>query len=164
MLTGVEPTRRSAGRSGSAVKISIARLERYGDWPGPVMSAPRAALPSWTPGPSPSTPRTRTSRRRDRYSADFRPTPYDVWSFRHDRAFGIPHPGAIPPAIVAHTLHYFTLPDALVVDPWPAAAPRSMSASQWDDVAWLTTFTQLAQRSVSTISAMAFQPRRPAAT
>ena len=56
-------------------------------------------------------------RRRDRYSADFRPTPYDVWSFRHDRAFGIPHPGAIPPAIVAHTLHYFTLPDALVVDP-----------------------------------------------
>jgi ParB family transcriptional regulator, chromosome partitioning protein len=56
-------------------------------------------------------------RRRDRYSADFRPTPYDVWSFRHDRAFGIPHPGAIPPAIVAHTLHYYTLPDALVVDP-----------------------------------------------
>ena len=32
-------------------------------------------------------------RRRDRYSADFRPTPYDVWSFRQDRAFGIPHPG-----------------------------------------------------------------------
>jgi ParB family transcriptional regulator, chromosome partitioning protein len=56
-------------------------------------------------------------RRRDRYSADFRPTPYDVWLFRHDRAFGIPHPGAIPPGIVAHTLHYFTLPDALVVDP-----------------------------------------------
>jgi ParB family transcriptional regulator, chromosome partitioning protein len=56
-------------------------------------------------------------RRRDRYSADFRPTPYDVWSFRHDRAFGIPHPGAIPPAIVAHALHYYTLPDALVVDP-----------------------------------------------
>jgi ParB family chromosome partitioning protein len=44
-------------------------------------------------------------RRRDRFSADFRPTPYDVWSFRHDRAFGIPHPGSIPPALVAHTLH-----------------------------------------------------------
>ena len=56
-------------------------------------------------------------RRRDRFSADFRPTPYDVWSFRHDRAFGIPHPGSIPPALVAHTLHYYTLPDALVVDP-----------------------------------------------
>ena len=56
-------------------------------------------------------------RRRDRFSADFRPTPYDVWSFRHDRAFGIPHPGAIPPAIVAHPLHYYTHPDALVVDP-----------------------------------------------
>ena len=56
-------------------------------------------------------------RRRDRFSADFRPTPYDVWSFRHDRAFGIPHPGAIPPAIVAHTLHYFTPPGGIVVDP-----------------------------------------------
>ena len=56
-------------------------------------------------------------RRRDRFTAGFRPTPYDVWAFRHDRAFGIPHPGSIPPAIVAHTLHYFTPPDALVVDP-----------------------------------------------
>lgn len=56
-------------------------------------------------------------RRRDRFSAGFRPTPYDVWPFKHDRAFGIPHPGSIPPAIVAHTLHYFTVPDALVVDP-----------------------------------------------
>ncbi len=56
-------------------------------------------------------------RRRDRFSADFRPTPYDVWAFKHDRAFGIPHPGSIPPAIVAHTLHYFTTPGALVVDP-----------------------------------------------
>ena len=56
-------------------------------------------------------------RRRDRFTAGFRPTPYDVWAFRHDRAFGIPHPGSIPPAIVAHTLHYFTSPDALVVDP-----------------------------------------------
>jgi ParB family transcriptional regulator, chromosome partitioning protein len=56
-------------------------------------------------------------RRRDRFTADFRPTPYDVWSFRHDRAFGIPHAGSIPAAIVAHTLYYYTLPDALVVDP-----------------------------------------------
>ena len=56
-------------------------------------------------------------RRRRRFSTDFRPTPYDVWSFRHDHGFGIPHPGAIPPAIVAHTLHYFTPPDGLVVDP-----------------------------------------------
>ena len=56
-------------------------------------------------------------RRRDRFSADFRPTPYDVWSFRHDRAFGIPHAGSIPAAIIAHTLFYYTQPDALVVDP-----------------------------------------------
>jgi ParB family transcriptional regulator, chromosome partitioning protein len=57
-------------------------------------------------------------RRRDRFSADFRPTPYDVWSFRHDRAFGVPHAGAIPAAIVAHALYYYTQPGALVVDPF----------------------------------------------
>ncbi len=56
-------------------------------------------------------------RRRDRFTTGFRPTPYDVWAFRHDRAFGVPHPGSIPPAIVAHTLHYFTEPGAFVVDP-----------------------------------------------
>lgn len=56
-------------------------------------------------------------RRRDRFTAGFRPTPYDVWAFRHDRAFGVPHPGSIPPAIVAHALHYFTDPGAVVVDP-----------------------------------------------
>lgn len=56
-------------------------------------------------------------RRRDRFTTGFRATPYDVWAFRHDRAFGVPHPGSIPPAIVAHTLHYFTESDALVVDP-----------------------------------------------
>ena len=56
-------------------------------------------------------------RRRTRYSAGFKPTPYDVWSFRHDRAFGIPHPGSIPPGIIAHTLYYFSQPGDLVVDP-----------------------------------------------
>ncbi len=56
-------------------------------------------------------------RRRDRFTAGFRPTPYDVWPFKHDRAFGIPHPGSIPPSIVAHVLHYYTAPGALVVDP-----------------------------------------------
>ena len=56
-------------------------------------------------------------RRRDRFTAGFRPTPYDVWAFKHDRAYGIPHPGSIPPGIVAHTLHYFTESGALVVDP-----------------------------------------------
>ena len=56
-------------------------------------------------------------RRRDRFTAGFRPTPYDIWSFKHDRAFGIPHPGSIPPGVVAHTLHYFTEPGGKVVDP-----------------------------------------------
>jgi hypothetical protein len=56
-------------------------------------------------------------RRRDRYAADFRPNPYDVWAFRHDPAFGVPHPGAIPAGIVAHAVHYFSPPGGLVVDP-----------------------------------------------
>ena len=56
-------------------------------------------------------------RRRDRFAAGFRPTPYDVWPFKHDRAFGIDHPGSIPAAIVAHTLHYYTRPGDLIVDP-----------------------------------------------
>jgi len=56
-------------------------------------------------------------RRRNRFTTDFRPTPYDVWAFRHDRAFGVPYPGSIPPAIVAHTVHYFCPPEGLVVDP-----------------------------------------------
>jgi hypothetical protein len=56
-------------------------------------------------------------RRRDHFTSDFRPTPYDVWSFRHDSSYGITYPGSIPPAIVAHTLHYFTESNAFVVDP-----------------------------------------------
>jgi hypothetical protein len=56
-------------------------------------------------------------RRRSRFASGFRPTPYDVWAFRHDRAFGVPHPGSIPAGIIAHALHYFSPPDGLVVDP-----------------------------------------------
>ncbi len=56
-------------------------------------------------------------RRRDKFTTGFRPTPYDVWSFRHDRAFGISHPGSIPAGIIAHLVHYYSEPDALVVDP-----------------------------------------------
>jgi ParB family chromosome partitioning protein len=56
-------------------------------------------------------------RRRDRFTTGFKPTPYDVWAFRHDRSFGIPHPGSIPPAIIAHLLHYYSKPSDLVVDP-----------------------------------------------
>jgi hypothetical protein len=56
-------------------------------------------------------------RRRDRFAVGFRPTPYDVWAFRHDSAFGIPYPGSIPAAIIAHAVHYFSPPGGLVVDP-----------------------------------------------
>ena len=54
-------------------------------------------------------------RRRNRFTNGFRPTPYDVWAFRHDQAFGIPYPGSIPPAIVAHL--YITFVHGPVIDP-----------------------------------------------
>ena len=115
-LAVVEPTAQSRGIYNSVARICIGkraiwRLARSGDVRAQNGIAQLDA-------------RTKTIhaaykdiRRRDRFRFDFRPTPYDVWSFRHDRAFGIPHPGSIPPAIVAHTLYYFTPPDGLVVDP-----------------------------------------------
>jgi ParB family transcriptional regulator, chromosome partitioning protein len=56
-------------------------------------------------------------RRRIRFTTSFKPTPYDVWTFRHDQAFGTPHPGSVPAGIIAHTLHYFSPPGGLVIDP-----------------------------------------------
>ena len=56
-------------------------------------------------------------RRRTQFTTDFKPTPYDVWAFRHNSAFGIPHPGSTPPAIIAHALYYFSPPNGLIVDP-----------------------------------------------
>jgi hypothetical protein len=56
-------------------------------------------------------------RRRTVLSTSFKPTPYDVWNFRHDRAFGIQHPGSVPAKLIAHLVHYFTMPGDLVVDP-----------------------------------------------
>jgi hypothetical protein len=55
--------------------------------------------------------------RRNHLADDFRPTPYDVWMFKHDRSYGTHYPGSIPAAIVANTVHYFSEPGELVVDP-----------------------------------------------
>ena len=96
----------------SIVKRTIWRLRPVGRRPGSEQHRGKLTL-----GLRRSTQPTKTFAAATASGADFRPTPYDVWSFRHDRAFGIPHPGAIPPAIIAHTLHYYTLPNALVVDP-----------------------------------------------
>lgn len=56
-------------------------------------------------------------RRQNHLADDFRPTPYDVWMFKHDRAYGTRYPGSIPAGIVANAVHYFSEPGALVVDP-----------------------------------------------
>ncbi len=56
-------------------------------------------------------------RRQNHLANDFHPTPYDVWMFKHDRAYGTRYPGSIPAGIVANTVHYFSEPGDLVVDP-----------------------------------------------
>lgn len=56
-------------------------------------------------------------RRRDHLATDFVPTPYDVWTFKHDRSYGLQYPGSIAAGIVANTVHYFSQPGDLVVDP-----------------------------------------------
>ncbi len=56
-------------------------------------------------------------RRQNHLADDFRPTPYDVWMFKHDRAYGTRYPGSIPAGIVANAVHYFSEPGDLVVDP-----------------------------------------------
>lgn len=56
-------------------------------------------------------------RRKACFTTGFRPTPYDVWRFRRNDAFGLPYPGSTPAGVVAHTLHYFTPIGGLVVDP-----------------------------------------------
>jgi ParB family transcriptional regulator, chromosome partitioning protein len=90
---------------------AVWRVARTGD------PRARSSLPALDAGTKTIHAAYKDLRRRDRFTTGFRPTPYDVWPFRHDRAFGIPHPGAIPPAIIAHLLHYYTTPGALVVDP-----------------------------------------------
>ena len=93
----VAPTPRSPAPSASAARTSTARPAPSGRSPGRATPAPGAASPSSTPGPRRSMPLTRTCAAATASRAGFRPTPYDVWAFQHDRAFGIPHPGSIPP-------------------------------------------------------------------
>ena len=70
-------------------------------------------------------------RRRDRFTADFRPTPYDVWAFRHDRAFGIPDPALYHRLLLLTLCIIFVLPEAWLSIPWPGVGPHLTSASPW---------------------------------
>ena len=98
-------------------------------------------------------------RRRDRFTTDFRPTPYDVWAFRHDRAFGIPHPGSIPAAIIAHALHYFTPPGGLVVDPMAGGGTTLDVCQSMGAAASPTTLIRHGRRSCAMTSGKGFPPR-----
>ena len=104
----VAPIPRSLARSVSAARTSTARPAPSGGSPRTGDPRARSSLAQLDAGTKTIHAAYKDLRRRDRFTAGFRPTPYDVWSFKHDRAFGIPHPGSIPPAIVAHALHYYT--------------------------------------------------------
>ena len=109
--------RRSLGSSGWEARISIAKRAPSGGWPSQVTSGPRAVSPSSTPGPRRSMPRTKTCAAAIASVPIFalRPTTSGRSGMTGPSAFPTRVP--FPPAIVAHALHYYTLPDALVVDP-----------------------------------------------
>ena len=87
-------------------------------------------------------------RRRDRFSADFRPTPYDVWSFRHDRAFGITYAGnRFPPRSLPMRFTTTPVRTPLSSIPWRAEEAPLMFANRWAVVAWPMISSQSAPRS-----------------
>ena len=80
-------------------------------WEGRAPGDPRArsSLAQLDAGTKPIHAAYKDLRRRDRFSAGFRPTPYDVWSFKHDRASASPTRARSPPRS-SPTLHYFSAP------------------------------------------------------
>ena len=109
--------RRSRDTSGWAARTSTGRPEPSGGLARSGDARAQSGVAQLDAGTKTIHAAYKDLRRRDRFSADFRPTPYDVWSFRHDRAFGIPHPGSIPPALVGAYAPLLHVPGALVVDP-----------------------------------------------
>ena len=113
---GDGPMRRSPSGSGSGARTCTGRPGRSGGWPDGRRRA-QTAWPSSTPAPRRSTRPTRTSAAAtaSRPTSARRPTTSGRSATTGPSAS--PTPGSIPPAIVAHALHYFTPPGGLVVDP-----------------------------------------------
>ena len=80
---------RIARRLGLGERIFIVKHERSGGWLNREMLELKSGVAQLDAGTKTIYAAYKDLRRRDRFSADFRPTPYDVWSFRHDRAFGV---------------------------------------------------------------------------
>ena len=85
------------GPSASAARTSTARPARSGGKPRSGDARAKNGVAQIDAGTKTIHAAYKDLRRRDRFTAGFRPTPYDVWSFKHDRAFGIPHPRLDPP-------------------------------------------------------------------
>ena len=128
---------------GLAGKISTARLGRFGRRPRRVIFAHNPALDQLDAGTKTIHAAYKDLRRRDRFAAGFRPTPYDVWSCRHDRAFGIPHPGSIPASIVRTRFITFLHQELSSSIPWRAGERCSMCHIRWDGDVLLMTSLQL---------------------
>ena len=99
------------------VKISIAKPAPSGGSPSRATSALRAASPSLTLGPRRSTQPTKTFAAAIASAPIFAPRPMMSGRSGTTEPLVSPIQGQSRPAIIAHTLHYYTLPDALVVDP-----------------------------------------------
>ena len=89
-------------------------------------------------------------RRRDRFTAGFRPTPYDVWPFRttarsasRTPARSLRRSSRIPSIITRDRAPWWSIR-------WPAEARPSTSASRWDVAVWRMTSTRCVQKSRST--------------
>lgn len=48
---------------------------------------------------------------------EYAPIPWDVWTYKRDKIYGLDWPGSIPAGIVFNTLYFYTEPGDLVVDP-----------------------------------------------
>ena len=115
--TRVGPMQGSLESSGLEARISIAKHVRSGGWPSQEMFELRAVLPSSMQEPRRFTPPTRTYAVAIASALIFGQHPMTSGLSGTTGPLVFPTRGLFPPAIIAHALYYYTLPDALVVDP-----------------------------------------------
>ena len=158
VTAGAGPMRRSPGTSAWEARISTARPAPSGGWPARATPGRRAASPSSTPGPRRSTRLTRTYAAATASAPTFarRPTTSGRSGTTGPSASPTPAPSRRPSSRMPSTTTRTPAPWSSTR--WPAAGPRSTSASRWDADAWLTTSIPPARRSTPTTSATGFPP------
>ena len=155
---GAGPMRRSPGTSAWGARTSTGRPGPSGDWPARVTPGRRAASPSSTPGPRPSMRPTRTC------AVATASGPTSARRRTTSGRSGTTGPSASPTPAPSRR-PWWRMRSTTTRPPapwwstrWPAAGPRSTSASRWDADAWPTTSIPPAPRSAPTTSALGFPP------